>query len=177
MFRLAELYYEKSFDEFLTVQETYQKALDAGTPPPGPAPKADYTNTVALYRRLLTEFPNYRLLDAAYYLLGFCLGEMGQDAQARQALLALTCGNRYKPLDTPAPIASNAKEGAPSRGTLVDTYKGCEPIRKESKFLPEAWTRVGEMHFDNGELPLAISAYTRVLDHKDSAYYDKALYK
>src|SRR5262249_39992484 len=34
-----------------------------------------------------------------------------------------------------------------------------------------------EMHFDGGELPLAISAYMRVLDYKDSSYYDKALYK
>jgi TolA-binding protein len=176
MFRLAELYYEKSFDEFLTVQESYQKALDAGNPQPGAAPKADYTNTVALYRRLLTEFPNYRLLDAAYYLLGFCLGEMGQEAQARQALLALTCANHYKPLDPPPPLAAAATT-ASTRGPLVDSYKDCQPIRKDSKFLPEAWTRVGEMHFDSGELPLAISAYTRVLDHKESAYYDKALYK
>jgi len=44
---------------------------------------------VNLYRHLLVEFPNYRLLDATYYLLGFCLGEMGQDAEGKQALLAL----------------------------------------------------------------------------------------
>jgi TolA-binding protein len=176
MFRLAELYYEKSFDEFLTAQEAYQKALDSPNPPTTPAPKADYTNTVALYKRLLTEFPNYRLLDAAYYLLGFCLGEMGQEPEAKQALLALTCANRYKPLDPPAPKVEGATT-ASTRGPLVDTYKGCEPIRKDSKFVPEAWTRVGEMHFDAAELPLAISAYSRVLDYKDSSYYDKALYK
>jgi tetratricopeptide (TPR) repeat protein len=179
MFRLAELYYEKSFDEFLTVQENYQKALDAGAAAPGPAPKADYTNTVSIYRRLLTEFPNYRLLDAAYYLLGFCLGEMGQDAEAKQALLALTCNNRYKPLDAPPPSPSPeaALAASSTRGALTDIYKGCVPIKKDSKFLPEAWTRVGEMHFDTGELPMAISAYSRVIEFKDSAYYDKALYK
>ena len=55
--------------------------------PTAPPPKADYTPTVNLYRRLLIEFPNYRLLDATYYLLGFCLGEMGQEPEARQALL------------------------------------------------------------------------------------------
>src|SRR4030095_3992460 len=117
------------------------------------------------------EFPNYRLLDAAYYLLGFCLGEMGKDAEAKQALLALTCANRYKPLDPPPPAPANPPLQS-TRGPLVDIYKGCDPIRKDSKFVPEAWTRVGEMHFDNGELPYAISAYTRVLDYKDSAYYD-----
>ena len=50
-------------------------------------------------------------------------------------------------------------------------------MRKGSKFLPEAWTRIGEMHFDAAELPQAISAYTRVLEFTDSTYYDKALYK
>ncbi len=176
MFRLAELYYEKASDEFLTLQETYQKALDSPTPPTGQPPKPDYTNTVSLYKRLLTEFPNYRLLDAAVYLLGFCLGEMGNDAEAKQALLALTCGNRFKPLDPPPPTNPNAAS-ASTRGPLTDTYNGCEPIKKDSKFVPEAWTRIGEMHFDNGELPLAISAYQRVLDYKESSYYDKALYK
>jgi hypothetical protein len=175
MFRLAELYYEKSSDEFLTQQEAFQKALDSPTPPAGEPPKPNYNNTVALYRRLLVEFPSYRLLDAAYYLLGFCLGEMGQEAEGRQALLALTCANQYKPLDPPPP--QSAATGSSTRGPLTDVYKDCEPVRKESKFLPEAWTRVGEMHFDRGELGQAISAYGRVLQFKDSSYYDKALYK
>ena len=43
--------------------------------------------------------------------------------------------------------------------------------------MPEAWTRIGEYHFDNSELELAIAAYTRVLEFKDSPYFDKALYK
>jgi tetratricopeptide (TPR) repeat protein len=174
MFRLAELYYEKSSDEFLVAQEDYQKALDTPNPPTTPPPKADYGQTVGLYRRLLTEFPNYRLLDATYYLLGFCLGEMGQEPEARQALLALVCSNQYKPLDKPA---ERKPSTGMSKGALVDYYKDCVPIKKDSKFLPEAWTRVGEMHFDAAELAWAISAYGRVLQFKDSPYYDKAIYK
>ena len=51
-------------------------------------------------------------------------------------------------------------------------------MRKDSKFLPEAWTRVGEFHFDNpNELRLAIAAFHKVLAFKDSPYYDRALYK
>jgi tetratricopeptide (TPR) repeat protein len=174
MFRLAELYYEKSSDEFLTAQENYRKALDMPTPPTTPPPKADYNPTVTLYRKLLVEFPNYRLLDATYYLLGFCLGEMGQDPEARQALLALTCANQYKPVDPPA---EHKPSTGMSRGLLADYYKDCTPIKKDSKFLPEAWTRVGEMHFDAAELAWAISAYSRVLAWTESAYYEKAIYK
>lgn len=178
MFRLAELYYEKSSDEFLTAQEAYQKSLDSPNAPVLQPPKPDYTPTVALYRKLLVEFPNYRLLDAAYYLLGFCLGEMGQEGEARQALLALTCANEYKPLDPPKPIqTTTVAPGKSATEKVGDPYKACRPVRPDSKFLPEAWTRVGEMHFDNGELPQAISAYSRVLAFKDSTYYDKALYK
>jgi len=174
MFRLAELYYEKASDEFLTAQDNYQKALDSDNPPTGEPPKVDYNQTVALYRRLLNEFPNYRLLDATYYLLGFCLGEMGQEPEARQALLALVCANHYKPLDTPEARKPSTGMGT---GELVDYYKDCTPIKKDSKFLPESWTRVGEMHFDAAELGWAISAYSRVLAFKDSPYYDKAIYK
>ncbi len=172
MFRLAELYYEKSSDEYLTAQEAFQKALESPTPPDGQPPKPDYGPTVDLYRRLLTDFPTYRLLDAAYYLLGYCLAEMGKEAESNQALLALTCSNRYKPLDPPPPPSPTTRTGV-----KVDVYKDCVPVRKGSKFLAEAWTRVGETHFDAGELGPAISAYSRVVAIKDSSYYDKALYK
>jgi cellulose synthase operon protein C len=170
MFRLAELYYERSAEDYLDADEAYKKAIDGPNPPDTPPPKVDYTPTIAIYRRLLTDFPNYRFLDAAYYLLGFCLGEMGEEAQAKQTLLALVCANKYKPLDPPPPT--------PKNGGTEDVYDGCVPVRKDSKFLPEAWTRVGEFHFDSAsELKFAIAAFRKVLTFKDSPYYDRALYK
>jgi TolA-binding protein len=177
MFRLAELYYEKSAEEFLDADEAYKKAIDGPNPPTEPPPRVDYTPTINLYRRLLTEFPTYRFLDATDYLLGFCLGEMGEDAQAKQALLALVCSNKYKPLDTPAP-APVVKSGQKAVGGDDAPYKGCVPVRKDSKFIPEVWTRIGEFHFDNpNELLLAIAAFRKVLTFPDSPYYDRALYK
>jgi TolA-binding protein len=180
MFRLAELYYEKSAEEYLDADEAYKKALDTPSPPDTPPPRVDHTPTINLYRRLLTEFPSYRFLDAAYYLLGFCLGEMGEDQQAKQALLALVCSNRFKPLDTPVPTPkpSPRAPGASANAADEDFYKECTPVRKESKFIPEAWTRIGEFHFDNpNELKFAIAAFRKVLTFKDSPYYDRALYK
>jgi tetratricopeptide (TPR) repeat protein len=188
MFRLAELYYEKSAEDFLDADEAYKKAIDSPTPPTEPPPRVDYTPTINLYRRLLTEFPTYRFLDATYYLLGFCLGEMGEDAQAKQALLALVCANKYKPLDTAAPSPPPSKPTAVTSMKAAVTgannsaddapYAQCVPVKKDSKFIPEAWTRVGEFHFDNpAELRLAIAAFRKVLTFKDSPYYDRALYK
>src|SRR5262249_41316231 len=93
-----------------------------------------------------------------------------EEEQAKQALLALVCVNRFKPLETPTPIAkSEANE---------NIYDECTPVRKDSKFIPEAWTRIGEFHFDNpNELKFAIAAFRKVLTFKDSPYYDRALYK
>jgi TolA-binding protein len=54
--------------------------------------------------------------------------------------------------------------------TLVEKYP-------DSKFVPEAWLRIGEYHFDYNDLPKAIDAYTRVMNFKGTPFYDKALYK
>ena len=54
--------------------------------------------------------------------------------------------------------------------TLVEKYP-------DSKFVPEAWLRIGEYYFDYNDLPRAIDAYSKVLDRKDTPFYDKALYK
>ncbi|MFI5288790.1 MAG: tetratricopeptide repeat protein [Polyangia bacterium] len=167
MFRLAELYFEKSNDEYLTATQQAGAAGAQVTP--------DYNKTVAIYKDLITRFPGYRLIDGAYYLLGWCEGEMNQEGQSLQAMRALVCSNKYKPLDPPAPFSPS--KGKALKVKVPDPYLGCVPIKKDSRFLPEAWTRIGETHFDESELELAIAAYKRVLDYPDSPYYDKALYK
>ncbi len=47
----------------------------------------------------------------------------------------------------------------------------------ESRFIPEAWMRVGEYYFDLPDLKAAANAYQHVLTFEDSPYYDRALYK
>ena len=60
IFRLAELYFEKSNDEYLVAQEAYEKQLKAyeakqiaESPVP---PQQNYDNTIALHRRLIRNF-------------------------------------------------------------------------------------------------------------------------
>ncbi len=163
MFRLAELYFEKSNEEYLA-------ATQAGG---GAQATPDYQQVIDLYKDLIVRFPAYRLVDGAYYLMGWCLGEMGKEPEALQVMRSLTCKNKYQPFDAPpAPQPSKGK-----KEKVPDPYPDCQPIKADSRFLPEAWTRIGEIHFDNNELELAIAAYARVLKFKDSPYYDKALYK
>lgn len=187
IYRLAELYFEKANDEYLVAMEQYDLAMrdyeakKAAQPPA--APRQDYQASIDLYLRLTREFPAYRFLDGALYLMGYCLGEQAQEEEAKRAYLAVVCPNKFAP---PTDIAPPPAEGAekpttpatkPPPGPFVDPYTDCEAVKKESKFNAEAWTRVGEYHFDYNELELAIAAYQKVLADKESPYFDKALYK
>ncbi len=201
LFRLAELYFEKSNDEYLMATERFEEQRDkfdrgeiAEIPTP---PKQDYSQTIDLHRRLIREFPRYRLVDGAYYLLGFCLSEMGDLDRGNESFLALVCSNNHRPPLTDAPIAPDAAPDAPpsvspdgrkliTAAGLLDkprfntaAYDGCKPLLPKSRFNPEAWVRIGEFHFDENQLGEAIAAYHKVVEFgaKDNAYYDEALYK
>jgi TolA-binding protein len=84
MFRLAELYYERVDDEYQVALAEYRTAYQQwkaegsqGDAPPEPSKR--FEPSIALYRRLINEFPEYRLLDGAYYLLGYTLRQQGDD--------------------------------------------------------------------------------------------------
>jgi cellulose synthase operon protein C len=149
MFRLAELYYERSSDDHLLAMRDYEEKLKAteanpnAEPPPEPLP--DFRPSIAIYQQLITHFPAYKLNDAAYYLLGYCLEKQNDFENGQVA---------YK--------------------TLIGRYP-------KSKFVTEAWVRIGEYYFDAyndaGALAKAMEAYEAAVKDKDSALYDKALYK
>ncbi|MCA9582535.1 MAG: tetratricopeptide repeat protein, partial [Myxococcales bacterium] len=187
MFRLGELYFERSYDEFYA-QQGGAGAID--TP--------DFTPTIALYRRLVRNFPEYRRLDGVLYLIGYCLAEMGQPEQARLAWLNLVCANKFKfdpdagePVDEAAAAEAVAAEenpavaldgfGKPDIGIYVDPYKECAPISEGAQFQSETWFRIGEFHFDDytgkNALELAISAYERILKDPEDRNFSLALYK
>ena len=159
MFRLAELLFERTSETFIGQSKSQSGEMVA---------LPDYTPSVDLYRRLLRDFPQYRNSHLATYLLGYCLGEMDHDEEARQAFLGLVCANKFAPLATPAPPVGRRNK---------PPYDGCEPMKSDGKLLAETWTRLGEYHFDRGELDAAIFAYQQAIPFRDSPYFDKALYK
>lgn len=76
LFRLAELYFEKYDDEHSSAlaewKVAYKNWVEAGSKgePPAEPPK-HFEKTIALYEQLIREYPDYRLVDGAYYLLGY----------------------------------------------------------------------------------------------------------
>ncbi|MCO4769250.1 MAG: tetratricopeptide repeat protein [Deltaproteobacteria bacterium] len=75
MFRLGELYFEDADEQFLVDNEEYDELadlFDAGKleylPEP---PRKDYRKSIALYKRIIRDFPEYGDLGAVYYMLGY----------------------------------------------------------------------------------------------------------
>ena len=93
MFRLAELYYEKSSTDFTVAMDNYDKQSDLynrGKIPSEPVqPVQKFEDTERMYRTLVERFPSYRFVDAAYYLLGYVLVNSGEEEEARDAFVAL----------------------------------------------------------------------------------------
>ncbi len=145
LYRLAELYFEKSNDDHLLAEEAFDRQMELynlGRIPEQPeTPERNYDKSVGLFQRLLTDFPDYRYVDGAYYLLGFCLNSMGKEEEAKRA------------------------------------FEDLIRVAPESRFVAEAWVRIGEYYFDYNQLPAAISAYANALNYPDNPFYDKALYK
>lgn len=206
MFRLSELYYEESYVEYDEAMDVYNEQFalfQQGKLGEEPfEPKRDFSKTTDLYLRLLEHYPDYRNVDGVYYLLGYCYNEMGEFDAALYAWLGLVCSNNepYTPgkgllehaeVEEPGEhpsegLAAVSSEGEAEKEVLfgaakTDRYATCKPIKEDTRFLIEAWLRIGEYHFDfdysTDGLTSAISAYTKAAEDEESFYYDLALYK
>ncbi|HYI01164.1 tetratricopeptide repeat protein [Hyalangium sp.] len=147
MFRLAELYYERSSDEHLTAMREHEeklKALAENAEPP-PEPQVDFSQSIALYRRLILDFPAYRLNDAAWYLLAYCMEKQGEFDESRAT---------YQELIARYPKSRFATEAWVRIG--------------------EYWF---DNYSDPRALEQAADAYEHATEDKSHPLYDKALYK
>lgn len=197
MFRLAELYYDVSYIEYLNELGKYNEAQERGTAGDEEPPVKEFTRTIEMFRALIRRYPDAKNIDGAYYLLGYCLNDTGEEAEARMAWLNLVCANRF----TYDPVAfENAKaDGGPKRATrvsasldtgvaaeeeaarFVDPFEGCEPLEANSRFYHEAWLRVGDYHFDYDTsrfgVETAIAAYRKLTEDPANRFYANGLYK
>lgn len=149
MFRLAELYYEKSSDDQSVAMKEYEallKQLDPEkNPTPPPEPKVDFSKSIALYQRLISDFPNYKLNDASYYLLGYCQEKQEDFEKARSA---------YETLIAKYPKSKFTTEAWVRIGEYYfDAYD-----------VPDALSKAAE-------------AYEHAIQDTKHPLYDKALYK
>ena len=151
MMRLAELYYEKTEDEYQIAEKAYYKKLDnlpadqrSKVPP---LPPKRYEKPIALYQKVITEFPRYQYVDGAYYLLGYLLGEQDE----HDAELA-------------------------TFHTLVSKFPKSKFVPEVWLRIGEFYFDADQSVYPDA-LQKAIAAYKKVLPYKHHPLYDKVLYK
>jgi TolA-binding protein len=92
LWRLAELYYEKSKVDYSEEEDQFDSELAAfnrGETKVEPLPPMPhFEGTISLLQRLIQGFPNYNLVDGAYYLLAYCLQEQGESDEAQASYVA-----------------------------------------------------------------------------------------
>ena len=93
LFRLAELHYEKAVDDYNQQDASFELAIERYElgidPDPPEEPAKDFSTSVRLFRRLVTQFPEYRQIDGAYYLLAICHDQMDEIDEAFDGLETL----------------------------------------------------------------------------------------
>ncbi len=168
MFRLADLYLDAA-DEAVDSADMTAEVL------------ADYSKPLALWERILAEFPDYRQLPSVLYLVGH-YGKTQDERRSLMLFLALSCANKYKWTDAPPPIPTRDEALARiDRKDRLDPYAGCEAWEgADVELVRHAWVRgIADYHFTvPGEVDEAISGYLKIVDGgKDSPLFAEALYK
>ncbi|MFM2152969.1 MAG: hypothetical protein RL199_1404, partial [Pseudomonadota bacterium] len=149
MTRLAELHYEKGVDDQQRALADYEQRARFGTDEAPPDGLRTFTRPIALYRDLLARFPDYRLADTVMALLGWCLGEEGRLAEARDVYAGLV-------------------ERFPKSPHVAEAW-----VRLGEFDFDEA---EGDGEADK-TLRRAAEEYGHAVQFRDSPLYDKALYK
>jgi len=170
MFRLAELYYEKASDEFNEAlagyREEVRRAIAEGREPP-PEPQRDDSKPIALYRRLLSDFPGYRFLDGVQYLLAYSLGDTGQPEESMRAYAELI--ERY-PQSTFVPEAwvrlgdfwfDDLRAGSLRKAADAYSHLRAWPAHP---LYPRALYKLGWTFYRLDDYEQAVDAFTKLLD-------------
>jgi TolA-binding protein len=171
MFRLAELYYEKANDDFELATEAHRelakKAVAEGRDPP-PEPVKSYAPSIALYQQLITGFPDYRFVHGMYYLLAYCLAEMGQGDEAKVAYRTLIA--KYP--DSPFVAEAWVRLGdwyfdeikADSLQHAADAFAQMYRF-PEHPLYARAIYKLGWTYYRMDDFEHAVDSFTRLLDH------------
>ena len=177
IFRLAELYFEKSQAEYLIKYEDYlelDKKWSAGEIPDEPVePEKNYDRTIELYGWLIRDFPDYRLIDGAYYLQGYCLGEEGKFEESKNTYLKLV----YK-----APTSKFAAEAWTRVGEYyfdmaqlpeaVEAYKKALDLG-EGRYYDKALYKLAWTYYRMDDFDAAIRTFLTLVDYADAHEHDE----
>lgn len=172
MFRLAELYYEQSYDDYLLAEEQYNELRDLynrGKIPSEPEPpKKDHSKSIELYNKILSTFPEYRYADATVYLRGYCFLEMEKDEEAQKDFYAFV--EKYPDSEYAPEVWLRIGEYHFDYGEFekaVECYTRAMTY-KNSKFYEMAVYKLAWSYFQKFDYDKAISVFKSLIDHIDT---------
>lgn len=136
MFRLGELYFEESEENFLVENEKYDELtilFDEGKleylPEP---PQKDYRKSIALYKRIVRDFTDYEDLGAVYYMLGYTYSD------------------------------ESSRHLDPQRAE--ETYLALLDNVAVSEYRAQAFFRLGDLYFEENQNERALAYYLEILE-------------
>ncbi|MBI5608278.1 MAG: tetratricopeptide repeat protein [Deltaproteobacteria bacterium] len=175
LFRLAELYYEdtiaaynRASDNFAREMDLYNrgKLLDM----PSDA-KRDFSRSIAIYKYLHWVPEGTPMDPLSGKLAGIILDKRWPNHKQSDVAMYLQGFCEFEMREADLKFEKKA----------VDTLAAMEDHYPKSRYVPEAWLRVGEIHFDNNEYEDAAKAYgraaTKAKELGDNKNYSLALYK
>ena len=170
LFRLAELYYEdtkaqnrRSTDNVDRDKKLYDrgKLLD-----PPQDEESDFSRSIAIYKYLHWMPADAKLEPLPGKLAGVTLAKRWPN---------------YKYSDVAMYLQGVCESESGETESAIATFSQLEAHYPDSKFVAEAWLRVGEMQFAAAEYADAAAAYQHAADRafktKDRKLYSLALYK
>ncbi len=168
--RLAELYYESALELYTSAQEQFTVQLeqfDKGLLAEQPKePRKDYGRALALYQRILDEYPRSALRDDAQYNIAFLTEDLGMREPAVQLFEKFVeeyTDSRYLPdaLFRIAEYYFNPPVHDLQRA--IPIYQRVMKYEDSPKYV-EALYRLGWAHYKQNNYPEAISYFTLVAD-------------
>jgi TolA-binding protein len=172
MFRLAELYYERSAVDYEEANKRYlaaRLAFERGELKQRPeSPERSYADCVRIYTQLIGRFgEKYRYADAVYYLMGYVLQESLQDTEAVAAWRKLVTQFPGSPYAAEVWLRIGELEfDLGSFAAAADAYASALKY-KESRFYDKALYKLGWTWFQLYDYDRAIRTFKDLI-----AWYD-----
>lgn len=172
MFRLAELYYERSAVDYDDATIRYNKAkknFELGVTTEAPvSPERTYADCVRVYESLLERFgSNYRYSDAVLYLLGYVQQEGYEELKARDSWKKLV--ERYPKSEYAPEVWLRIGEIHFDEGEFeqaAESYASTLSY-KDSRFYDKALYKLGWTYFQLFDYDRAITTFKQLI-----AWYD-----
>ncbi|MCC6620112.1 MAG: tetratricopeptide repeat protein [Deltaproteobacteria bacterium] len=178
MFRLAELYYERSAVDYDDASKEYnaQKALyDRGKIPERPTPPVrGFDDVVKTYLALIKTFGDqYRYADAVYYLLGYVQEENQDDVASRKTWMQLI--ERYPQSEYAPEVWLRIGESHFDYGEFPEAAEAYSKALAytESRFYDKALYKLAWTWFQMFDYDRAIRAFKQLIAWYDSGRTEK----